>query len=107
MSRKKYTAKELINLDPNSEQAKELLKTSLEFVDHSITRSSNLLRYLISFLMLGLGFVSAHYYPGVSIGYNDITLTGLFSGGGVIMLTYQFIRDGVEFAVQVYKQIKS
>lgn len=107
--KKKYSVKELVSLDPNSKEALELLnkKGKVEYVENTFTRQSNVVRYLIAFVMLGLGFVSAHYYPEVEIGYKEITLTGLFSGGGVVMLTYQFIRDGIQFLLGAYKEFRN
>lgn len=106
--KKKYSVKDLVTLDPNSKEAQELLtkKGKVEYVEHTFTRPSNVLRYFVAIVMIVLGFVSAHYYPEVTIGYKDITLTGLFSGGGVVMLTYQFLRDGIEFLLGVYKEFK-
>lgn len=107
--KKKYSVKELVSLDPNSKEAMELLQTksNVEYVEYKLSKQSNIVRYIISVVMIALGFASAHYFPDVSIGYKEITLTGLFAGGGVLMLTYQFLRDGIAFAVAMYKEFKA
>jgi hypothetical protein len=73
----------LLNLDPNSEKAKEIfnkLKTMKkpEIVDKKETRGTQIARFFTGILLIGIGFLVEKYFP-------ESTITGDWKTGGVLI----------------------